>query len=94
MERSQLSGRSWCAILWLGETIVDSQGSSIYPTMVPQPIKQCKLGLIGGPPARVTQSEKAKPTTRPLRSQTPWRNEQHRSNRYELPPLHSIPIAA
>jgi hypothetical protein len=30
----------------------------------------------------------------PLRPRTPWRNEQRRSSRYELPPLHSILIAA
>ena len=29
----------------------------------------------------------------PLRPRTPWRNEQHRSSRYELPPLHPILIA-
>jgi hypothetical protein len=29
-----------------------------------------------------------------LGPQNPWRNEQRRSSRYELPPLHSILIAA
>jgi hypothetical protein len=36
----------------------------------------------------------ADPARRPLRPRTPWRNEQRRSSRYELPPLHSILIAA
>jgi hypothetical protein len=39
-------------------------------------------------------AKQADPARRPLRSRTPWANEQRRSSRYELPPLHSILIAA
>jgi hypothetical protein len=59
-----------------------------------QPIKQRKLGLIEGLPDPITYGKKAKPTASPLRPRTPWRNEQRRSSRYELPPLHSILLAA
>jgi hypothetical protein len=39
-------------------------------------------------------AKRADAARRPLRSRAPWRNEQHRSARYELAPLHSILIAA
>ena len=77
-----------------GKTLLDNKVSSIYPAVVSQPIKQRKLGLIEGLPATITYSQKAKPTARPLRPQARWRNEQRRSSRYELPPPHSILIAA
>jgi hypothetical protein len=78
----------------LGKTILDNQVFSIYPAVASQPIKQRKLGLIEGLPAPITYGKKAKPTARPLRPRTPWRNEQRRSACYELPSLHSILIAA
>jgi hypothetical protein len=59
-----------------------------------QPIKQRKLGLIEGLPATITYGKNTKPTASPLRPRTPWRNEQHRSRRYEFPSLHSILTAA
>ena len=40
--------------------------------------------------AQLIDGKKANPTTCPLRPRTPWRNEQRRSGRNELPPLHSI----
>jgi hypothetical protein len=78
----------------VGKTILDNQVSSVYPAVVSQPIKQRKLGLIEGLPAPITYGKKAKPTASPLRPQARWRNEQRRSSRYELPPLHSILIKA
>jgi hypothetical protein len=77
-----------------GTSILDNQVSSVYPAVVSQPIKQRKLGLIEGLPAPITDGKKAKPTAGPLRPQARWRNEQRRSSRYELPPLHSILIKA
>jgi hypothetical protein len=35
-------------------------------------------------------AKRADPARRPLRPRTLWQNEQRRSSRYELPPLHSI----
>jgi hypothetical protein len=78
----------------LGKTILDSQIFSIYPTVVSQPIKQRKLCLIEGLPASVTYGKKTKPTTFSLRARISWRNEQRRTGRNELSPLHSILIAA
>jgi hypothetical protein len=78
----------------VGKTILDNQVSSVDPAVLSQPLKQRNLGLIEGLPAPVTYSEKAKPTASPLRPRTPWRNEQRRSSRYELPPPHPILIAA
>jgi hypothetical protein len=74
----------------VGKTRLDNQVSSIYPAEVSQPIKEHTLGLIEGLPAPITYGKKAKSTASPLRPRTPWRNEQRRSARYELPPLHSI----
>jgi hypothetical protein len=39
-------------------------------------------------------AQEADPARRPLRSGTPWRNEQRRGSCYELPPFHSSLIAA
>jgi hypothetical protein len=77
----------------MGKAGFDNQ-VSIYPAEVSQPIKEYTLGLIKGLPAPITYSKKAKPTARPLRPRTPWRNQQRRSAAYELPPLHSILPAA
>src|SRR6266403_2639478 len=85
-ESYQLGGESWQAILGGGITILDNQVSSINPAMVSQPVKpqflNGRLHHIHG--------EKANPTTCPLRPRAPWRNEQHRSGRNELPPPHCI----
>jgi hypothetical protein len=35
-------------------------------------------------------AKRADAARRPLRTRTPWANEQRRNTRYELPPLHSI----
>jgi len=78
----------------VGKTILDNQVSSVYPAVASQPIKQRKLGLIEGLPAPITYRKKAEPTASPLRPRTPWRNEQRRNARDELPPLHSILTAA
>jgi hypothetical protein len=79
----------------LRKTILDSQVFSIYPVVVSQPIKQRKLCLIERLSAGVTYGKKTKPTTFSLRARRSWQNEQCRSSRcYELPPLHSILIAA
>ena len=39
-------------------------------------------------------AKRADAARRPLGSRTPWPNEQRRSRRYELPPPHTILIAA
>ncbi len=74
--------------------MLDNQAFSIDPAVASQPIKQRQLSLIEVPPAPITDDKKAKPTASTLRTRTPWRNEQCHSPRYELPPLHSILIAA
>ena len=89
-ESDQLRSQSWQAILGLGITIFDDQVLSIDPAMVSQAVKQ-RVVWIG---ECSTHGENAKPTTCPLRPRTPWRNEQRRSSRNELPSLHSILIAA
>ncbi|WOH48202.1 hypothetical protein [Bradyrhizobium sp. sBnM-33] len=78
----------------MGKARFDNQVSSIYPTEASQPIKEHTLSLIQGLPASITYGKKAKSTASPLRPRTPWQNEQRRSSRYELPPLHSILLAA
>ncbi len=86
-ESYQLGGESWQAILGGGITILDDQVSSINPAVVSQPVKprflNGRLHHIHG--------EKANPTTCPLRQRTPWRNEQRRTGRNELSPLHFDP---
>jgi hypothetical protein len=62
--------------------------------MISQPFKQCKFGLIEGLPSPISYGKKANPTARPLGAQTQWRNEQRRSARHELSPLHSVLIAS
>jgi len=89
-ESYQLGGESWQAILGGGIMILDDQVSSINPAVVSQPLKP---RFLNGRLHHIHR-EKANPTTYPLRPQTLWRNEQRRSSRYELPPLHSILIAA
>src|SRR5258706_14577498 len=85
-ESYQLGGESWQAILGGGITILDDQVFSINPAVFLQPVKprflNGRLHHIHG--------EKANPTTWPLRQRTPWRNEQRRTGRNELSPLHSI----
>src|SRR6266403_120552 len=85
-ESDQLGGESWQAILGGGITILDDQVSSINPAVVSQPVKprflNGRLHHIHG--------EKANPTTCPLRPRTPWRNEQRRSSRNELPSPHRM----
>ena len=64
-----------------------------FPSIQPwfrSPSSNASSSLIEGLPAGVAYGEKTNPTTYPLRPRTPWRNEQRRSSRYELPPLHSI----
>jgi len=62
--------------------------------VVSQPIEEYTLGLIKGLPAPITDRKKANVPRLPLRPQTLGRNEHCRSNRYELPPLHSFLMAA
>ena len=82
-ESDQLRSQGWQVILGLGKTIFDDQVLSIDPAAVSQAVKQ---RAVHGR----TNDENAKPTTCPLRSRTPWRNEQRRSSRSELPSLHCI----
>src|SRR6476619_5559869 len=85
-ESYQFGGESWQAILGGGITILDDQVSSINPAMLSQAVKQ---RVVNGR-HRFIEVENAKPTTCSLRPRTPWRNEQCRSSRNELSPLHSI----
>jgi hypothetical protein len=89
-ESYQLGGESWQVILGGGIMILDDQVSSINPAVVSQPLKP---RFLNGRLDHIHR-EKANSTTCPLRQRTPWRNEQRRSHRYELPPPHSILIAA
>jgi hypothetical protein len=50
--------------------------------------------MIEGLPSPIIYGKKANPTARPLGAQTQWRNEQRRSARHELSPLHSVLIAS
>ena len=57
------------------------------------PSSNASAALIAGLAAAVTYGKKPSRRGVPLRPRTPWRNEQRRSSRYELPPLHSILIS-
>jgi hypothetical protein len=94
IESNQVGDGSWQSIRGLGKAILDHQIFSLHPAETSQRIKEYTLGLIEGLPGPIAYGKKAKPTASPLRPRAPWRNEQHRSSRYELPPLHSILIAA
>jgi hypothetical protein len=86
VESYQLGGESWQTILRGGITILDDQVCSIDPAVISQPVKPRFLNSR----LRHIHGEKANPTTCPLRRRTPWRNEQRRSSRNELPPPHRI----
>jgi hypothetical protein len=89
-ESRQLGGQSWIAIGGLGVTVFDEQVLALDPapfaqTAAPRVEKNW----------RIFQNAKASNSARrALGTQSRWRNEQRRSSRYELPPLHSILLAA
>jgi hypothetical protein len=73
----------------LEKSVVNGQVLACDPTVIAQAIEPRLTTLLICPKAEETNSAR-----RALRLQKPRRNEQHRSSRYELPPLHSILIVA
>jgi hypothetical protein len=90
LEGDEFGRESWYALgMALVISVVNDQVLALDPAVIAQTLVEHFEEL-----QILEAAEQADPARGPLRSRMPQANEQRRSRSYELPPLHSILIAA